>query len=522
MFPILTLNNFPNSPHVAIQERGHCAGKHSIGTLLNHPFSLVLCKHGCIVILSNAKSVFTKAVANIVNVMSQNQVVRSYARGIVANMHYLQTRWNRTKMDHPRSPVAFNWTRVPTSSLDLSAFIPTERLSPRPATNTGIIWNKYFFPKSKKKRFGKSLRGEVLCGNNWLHTCFSWLCRALGRFNVAGAILLLCLVAYQSKAQVLPPPETNAPPASVCAVFVDNAAYCRTEYGRWYLTNWTKPSDLYLNGAYQSTEPAGTASIDFLPWPAKRSVIVGITDSEPSLKDDIITNILPEAVIVHYPGDVNGILSCLASGARVIVMPWNTSIQPSTDLSNAVWQCSQSNVIVVCSVPNSNISIDSPSTPSYPGSWNIPLCIPVCSSTRQDAIYSPTATGTNVIAAPGRVIVFSMDGTNYYGSGSSYAAPIVAGVAAWMLGQFDQTPQVIVSAIYKGLTQIDNRVAGRISMQGAVNALRPSVKLSVLGIDGASYVIERSTNLVQWSYFATMTANSQRESFPGYYRAKVL
>jgi len=298
------------------------------------------------------------------------------------------------------------------------------------------------------------------------------------------------------------------------------------ETGRWYLTNWNKASELYLNGVYQSTEPAGNASIDFLPWPSKRVVTVGISDSEHGITmENIITNVCPEALTIHYPGTTEGVLSCLSNGAQVIAMPWNTSIQgqSSDELSNACWLCSQSNAIVICSVPNSNINIDSPSTPNYPGSWNLPLSIPVCSSTRQDALYSPTAIGSNVVAAPGRVIwTQAPDGSPAYGSGSSYAAPIVAGVVAWLLGQFDQTPAVIVQAIRQGCAPIGSGIVGRVSMAGAVNALRPRPKLTVLGIDGAIYVVERSSNLVQWDYFATVAANSQTDVVPGFYRARIL
>ena len=336
--------------------------------------------------------------------------------------------------------------------------------------------------------------------------------------------LLLLLFALSALAQVPPnDPPVGPPPDPVCVPFIDNSAFCRVEYGKWWLTNWNKASDLYLNGVYQSTEPAGNASIDFLPWPAKRPVTVGITDNSHGIAlDNIITNIA-NVSLFHSTPDEAGIRACVSNGCSVIVCPWFTTVegQPAVDLFVACYEASQAGVILVCSVPNANQSIDD--TVALPASLVMPLLIPVCSSTRQDALYSPTAIGSNVVAAPGRVIwTQATDGSPAYGSGSSYAAPIVAGVAAWLLGQFDQTPAVIVQAIRQGCAPIGSGIVGRVSMAGAVNALRPRPKLTVAGIDGAIYAVERSSNLIQWDYFATVAANSETNVVPGYYRARIL
>jgi len=332
------------------------------------------------------------------------------------------------------------------------------------------------------------------------------------------------LFALSALAQVPPnDPPVGPPPDPVCVPFIDNSAYCRVEYGKWYLTNWNKTSDLYLNGVYQSTEPAGNASIDFLPWPAKRNITVGIADSSHGISlDNIITNIC-SATVFHSTPDAAGIRDCVSAGCNVINISWFTTVQgqPATDLSNACYEATQAGVILVCSVPNVNQSIDD--TVALPASLVMPLLIPVCSSTRQDALYAPTAIGSNVVAAPGRVIwTQAPDGSPAYGSGSSYAAPIVAGVVTWLLGQFEQTPTVIVQAIRQGCTPISSSVLGRVSIAGAVNALRPKVKLSVLGIDGAMYMVERSTDLVDWNYFTTTTANTPCDATPGFYRARIL
>lgn len=339
-------------------------------------------------------------------------------------------------------------------------------------------------------------------------------------------LFLFLLLALPVLAQPNPPPQTNALPTPSCVAWVDNSNYCRVEYGKWFLTNWVQDSPLYYQGNLQSTEPGGNASIDFLTWPSKRMIKVGVVDNDHGLLLDGLVSSICDAQVLHFSGDyAEGIRSAVSNGCQVICLAWNTGQQGGLDnFSNACWEASASNVVLVCSVPNSDINIDSLSTPSYPGSWNLPLSLAVTASTRRDTVASPAGVGTNVIAAPGRQIVMETGTNLVFGNGASYSAAIAAGVVAWLMGQFDQTPQVIVQAIRNSLVPIDSRIAGRISMQRTVDVLRPKVKITVTveGFPGAVYALERSTDLAHWDYLGTVAANSSWYVEPGFYRAKTL
>lgn len=303
-----------------------------------------------------------------------------------------------------------------------------------------------------------------------------------------------------------------------CIAFIDNPDYCRLAT-RWYLASDTNDWPLFLNGVDQhSPEIGGPASINLLNWSVKYPVLVGIADDAHGIAlDNIITNVCPGAKLFHASADANGIRACVSNGCQIINISWFTTVdgQPADDLSNACYEASQSGVILVCSVPNINESIDA--TPVLPASLNLPLLIPVTSSTRQDTLYSPAAVGTNVIAAPGRVILTQApDGTPAYGTGTSYAAPIVTGTVAWMLGQFQQTPAVIVKAIRSGSVPIDNRIQGRLSMAGAVNALR-AIMTFTNGIPEAhgigEYQMQYSSDFIIWSDLEPTDGNRYYRAF---------
>lgn len=289
--------------------------------------------------------------------------------------------------------------------------------------------------------------------------------------------------------------------AQECVPFNDNPSYCRQGVTAWYLAPNTNDWPLFLNGVDQhSPDFGGPASIDWNYATPKKEVKVGICDSSHGISLDYIITNISWCSLYHSSPDAIGIRDCTINGCSIIACPWFTAIQgsPAVDLSNACYEASQAGVILVCSVPNVNQSIDT--TPALPASLNIPLLIPVTSSTRQDTVYNPAATGTNVIAAPGRVILTQdINGNPVYASGTSYAAPIVAGVCAWMLSQFNQTPAIVVQAIKAGSVPIDPRIVGRISIRGAVEALRPVMSQSGEAIGPAVYELQYSTNMVDWS-----------------------
>ncbi len=305
------------------------------------------------------------------------------------------------------------------------------------------------------------------------------------------------------------------------ALFIDNTNYWRTGVTFWATNADPNPYPLYLDGVLQSQEGGGSASIDWLGWPCFRPVLVGICDNAHGISLDVIlTNICPAAVPFHAAPDADGIRDCISNGCLIIVCPFFTAQEgePVTDLSNACYEASQANVEMICSVPDNPSYIDSASTPAYPPSWNLPGCIAVTASMRQDYVYGAAAVGQWVIAAPGRIVLTRLpDGyTPAYATGTSYAAPILAGAFAWFLSQFNQTHAAIEQAIRAGSVPIDNRIQGRLSMAGALESLRPTVTITngpeAHGI--GQYQIEHSDDLIQWQ-------DSDGSETEGFFRAKI-
>lgn len=121
-----------------------------------------------------------------------------------------------------------------------------------------------------------------------------------------------------------------------------------------------------------------------------------------------------------------GLLECVTNGCSVIAMDSGWSL-PDATLSNACWVLGQSNVILCCSAPNAAFSLDTGMI-DYPHHWRFPTVQVVTSVDRTGGLYPVAAWGSDVVACPGRNIVAA--GT--YSSGTSYAAPICAGVVALM------------------------------------------------------------------------------------------
>jgi subtilisin family serine protease len=108
------------------------------------------------------------------------------------------------------------------------------------------------------------------------------------------------------------------------------------------------------------------------------------------------------------------------------------------------------------------------------------------------------------IAAPGRRILVQKSGINYSASGSSYAAPCVAGVVALMLEHYPKlTVEGVRYWLQKGATTNAYWV-GKNSVGGILNAANslPPVFSWRLGSAGPqtynTYDIQSSEDLVNW------------------------
>jgi subtilisin family serine protease len=173
--------------------------------------------------------------------------------------------------------------------------------------------------------------------------------------------------------------------------------------------------------------------------------------------------------------------------------------------------------------------------PRYPACYPFDNIVSVAYTTRSDDLglfsyYGPT----NVdLGAPGDQVTVTSSSSDsayfvsgpFFGiSGSSFAAPLVAGTCAMMLERYpDETYQQIITRILKATDPLPS-LAGKCVSGGRLNllkALSPPIKLtSIPGTNGTPFqlrlstganricVIESSPDLVNWSALFTNTTTT--------------
>lgn len=222
--------------------------------------------------------------------------------------------------------------------------------------------------------------------------------------------------------------------------FSGNSNYTRDEY-RWWISSTKPTSTLWLNGVVQSQE-SGTNDLRLneahIIQPHAAGVKVAVIDSgtHGGRIVELLTNTAPQcSVTTRVDQDVDGlsqaVVDCVNLGSRIVVLPWGSS-RPFDSLSNACRYAESNGTILVCSVINSPVNTDT--FADYPTSWSPSFSnlLPVAMTDRSGNLYSASAWGTNTVAAPGRNVVCG--GT--YSSGTSYAAPLVAGCLALLMVRF--------------------------------------------------------------------------------------
>ena len=172
-----------------------------------------------------------------------------------------------------------------------------------------------------------------------------------------------------------------------------------------------------------------------------------------------------------------GIRYAAANGARIINLSLGGD-QPDERVRQAIDAAAAANVLVVCSAGNSGRDIDA--RPSYPVSFAAPNLIGVAATVPQAGKdlggFSNFGRITVPLAAPGEeVLSTTADGGFGYKSGTSMAAPHVAGVAALMAAV---APNLSVAELRAQLLQNASRASVPVG-SGYLDALA-----SVRGVAG--------------------------------------
>jgi subtilisin family serine protease len=162
-------------------------------------------------------------------------------------------------------------------------------------------------------------------------------------------------------------------------------------------------------------------------------------------------------------------------GARVVTASFGLRSTTTAAEAEAVRQsiARAPNTLFVTSA--GNIGRDNDAQPRYPCSYDLPNLICVAASDKSDQLWSSSNYGAKSVdlAAPG-VQIFTVVGTNAYGmvDGTSYAAPMVSGVAALYLSSFPYASAADVRAAILGGVDVKPAFRGKVATGGRLNAAR--------------------------------------------------
>jgi len=204
----------------------------------------------------------------------------------------------------------------------------------------------------------------------------------------------------------------------------------------------------------------------------------------------------------------SGIRWAVDNGANIVTMSLGVD-GPSTTLQNQIAYASQNGVVTVAASGNSGSSIV-----SYPAAYPSVIAVGAIDSSLRRATFSNFGTGLDIMA-PGVQIYSTQGGGGYQSlSGTSTAAPHVAGVAALMLSVNPAlTPVEIGSVINATATDISRVGYDTATGWGVVDAFRAVEQIAsptVTITDYPSFAPLNSTVSISWLVSGGNPGNIQR------------
>jgi subtilisin family serine protease len=247
----------------------------------------------------------------------------------------------------------------------------------------------------------------------------------------------------------------------------DNNGYIDDVEGWDVLDNDSDPDDEYWHG----TAVAGTAVASL-----NGVGVVGVAPQAAVMPIRACSSTCPVSAIVE------GIHYAIDNGAQIINLSLGLH-SPNRALEDAVAAANAADVLVIAAAGNDGR--DNDTWPFYPASIDLPNVVSVAATNRHDdlAVFAGKASNygamTVDLAAPGQEIVTTGVGGWTEASGTSFAAPMVAGTAALIL---DLVPGATPSQVIAGLVGTVDQLAtleattssgGRLNAHTALLATMP-------------------------------------------------
>lgn len=199
--------------------------------------------------------------------------------------------------------------------------------------------------------------------------------------------------------------------------------------------------------------------------------------------------IMPIKFLGPYGGYTSNAVAAIdyarAKGARVINASWGGGAYSSA-LRAAIDRAVADGIVFVAAAGNANADIDA--TPFYPAAYPNPGQLTVAATDNRDrrAWFSNHGTEAVDVAAPGSSILSTTPGDAHRRlSGTSMAAPHVAGAAAVLLGENpDLTPAEVREALVEGSERVP-ALADTSASGGRVDLMNALTRAGVAGGPGA-------------------------------------
>jgi subtilisin family serine protease len=227
-------------------------------------------------------------------------------------------------------------------------------------------------------------------------------------------------------------------------------------------------------------------------------------------------------------GTISDCVVCLdyarTNGARIINASWGFT--NSLALSNAVHSLRDAGIIVVAACGNGATNTDV--NPTYPASFPLDNVVSVAATANDDTLASFSNYGAASVhlAAPGANISSTFVATDsfyYTESGTSFAAPYVAGALALMLVEYpgESHPQIInrLLSATDPLPSLTGKcvTGGRLNLRKALTPIRLTgsvatangpFQLHLSAATNLACVIQASTDPTSWVTICTNTTSS--------------